>query len=151
MTTSERLRLIALDEEDLAILSAHLQDAVLKVGDMTWLGSERRFALVANRFAWEREKPRRLFSRAEHERRRTGLVFDRVTAVRSLGFDHRAKDAVLVLLAIRFEATDAPAGTITLVFAGEATVQLDVECIEARMDDLGPAWATAHRPLHGTP
>lgn len=143
------LRLIALDTEDLEVLSTHLQDAVLRVADMTYLPGEKRFALVLNRFNWEdaRESARR----ARHiafERRRTGLHFDRVLAVRTQKIDRTAGDGVLELLAIRFEETDAPAGTIELAFAGDATLRLEVECIEAAMRDLGGAWETGRRPAH---
>ena len=78
------LKLIALDKEDLSIISAYLQDAVLKAADLTYLAAEKRFVLVANRFVWEEAgaKPRSGF-----ERRRTALHFDRVEAVRSRGFN----------------------------------------------------------------
>ena len=139
------LKLCAFDEEDLAVISAHAQDAVLKVGDMVYLPKEGRFAVAMNRFIWEQavDGKRRTF-----ERRRSALSFDRVRAVRSSKIDRSRKDAVLELLAISFETTDTPAGKVTLVFAGGGAVQLDVEVIEARLADLGAAWATAAKPEH---
>jgi hypothetical protein len=145
MPEAAPLRLAAVDEEDLAILSAHVQDAVLKVADLVWLPKERRFAVAMNRFVWEGEGDGR---RREHERRRSALTFDRVDRVRSTGIDRARPDAVLELLALSFTPGEAPAGRITLVFAGGAAVELEAEVIEARLADLGPAWATAAMPSH---
>ncbi len=141
------LKLIALDGEDLGILSAHLQDAILKVADMTFLPREKRFALVANRFDWLAALPGEK-RRARRQRRRTALRFERVVAARLQGIDIKAKERVLVLLAIKFEPSTAPAGTLTLLFAGGAAVQLDVDCIEAELRDLGAVWAARSRPDH---
>ena len=141
----QSIRLLALDEDDLRIVSAHVQDAVLKVSDLVWLPAEHRLVLGMNRFVWE--KKRRWFAN-EHERRRAVLHFDRVLAVRSAGIDREKADDVLSLLAVRFEPGEAPAGTVALDFAGNATLQLDVECIEARLTDTGGAWATPSIPRH---
>lgn len=145
MNAPDRLKLAAIDEEDLAVVSAHVQDAVLKVGDLVYLPKERRFALGMNRFAWERDPDGR---RRQDERRRAALTFDRVTAVRSSGIDRSRADTVLELLAVAFEPTDAPAGHVVLYFAGGAAIQLEVEVIEARLADLGAAWAAKGRPAH---
>lgn len=134
------LRLAALDAEDLAVVSAHMQDAVLRVGDMVWRRRAGQFALVANRFAWD-EQTRR-------QRRRTGLHFDRVREVRSQGIRRDDPDAVLSLLAIGFDETDPPAGEVILTFSGGGTIRLSVECLEAQMKDLGAAWDTPHAPSH---
>jgi hypothetical protein len=144
MAEPERLKLLALDDEDLAVISAHVQDAVLKVGDLVYLPKERRFAAGMNRFIWEKaDGKRRTF-----ERRRAALSFDRVLKVRASKIDRSRPDAVLELLAVRFDVGDLPAGKATLIFAGGGAVQLDVEVIEARLADLGAAWATAARPSH---
>jgi hypothetical protein len=139
------LKLCAFDEEDLAVLSAHVQDAVLKVGDLVYLPQEKRFAVAMNRFIWEKAADGK---RRAYERRRSVLSFDRVRAVRSSHIDRSRTDAVLELLAVSFETADTPAGNVTLVFAGGGAVQLDVEVIEARLADLGAAWATAAKPEH---
>lgn len=143
------LKLIALDAEDLEVISAHLQDAVMRVGDMTYLPREQRFAMILNRFNWEQaleQKPRR--RQLSFERRRTGLHFDRVRKVKTRNLDPTARDTVLELLAIRFVDNDPPGGHIEVVFAGEATIRLDVECVEAALRDLGACWATDARPGH---
>jgi Protein of unknown function (DUF2948) len=136
------LRLVALDQEDLAIISAHLQDAIVRVGDIAYLPNEQRFAIAARRFDWEvgpREAPRR---------RLTGLHFERATAVRTRGIDPSRQDTVLELLAITFEERDPPSGTATLIFADGGAIQIDVECIEMQMKDLGPVWEAESRPVH---
>ena len=137
------LKLAALDADDLAVISAHLQDAVLNAGDLSYLKKARKFALVANRFVWEHGP------RAEHfERRRAGLHFDRVTGVKVQNIGRGDREAVLSLLSIGFEETDPPSGAIILAFSGGGTIRLEVECIEAQLSDLGPAWATEHLPRH---
>ena len=136
------LRLVALDQEDLAILSAHLQDAIVRVGDLVFLPGEHRFALAARRFDWEAgpdEPPRR---------RLTGLHFERVLSARIRDIPRDSPDAVLNLLAITFEEKEAPSGTATLIFAEGGAVQLELECIEAQMKDLGPVWEAENRPVH---
>ncbi len=142
------LKLVALDSEDLEVLSAHLQDAVLRVGDIAYVPAKNRFALIVNRFDWEgaAEKDKR---GKKFERRRSALRFDRVLALQALGIDQGAKNAVVELLAVQFEETQEPEGYITLVFAGGGAIRLHVECIEAEMMDLGPVWRTKRMPEHG--
>ena len=144
MTTPDCLKLLALDDEDLAVIAAHTQDAVMKVADLQYLPREGRFVLEINRFIWEKAEG----GRKTYERRRTALVFDRVKAVRRTCLRQDSHDAVLDLLTITFEETDAPGGNILLVFAGGAAIRLEVECIEARLADLGTAWATRAMPQH---
>jgi hypothetical protein len=139
---ADPLKLIALDIDDLAVLSAHLQDAVLKVADMAWLPAQRRFALAARRFDWQGAQTGR------KRRRLSALHFERVSAVRSSRIDKAAPDEVLNLLAITFMERDPPAGEVTLTFSDGAAIRLDVECIEAQMKDLGPMWEAAAMPGH---
>jgi hypothetical protein len=145
MADSDRLKLAAFDEEDLAVLSAHAQDAVLKVADLVYLPKERRFAIGMNRFIWEKAADG---SRQDFERRRAALTFDRVLSVKTSKIRRDRSEAVLELLAVAFEATDPPAGAITIFFAGGAAIRLEVEVIEARLADLGAAWATKAKPSH---
>lgn len=134
------LKLAALDTEDLAVMSAHMQDAVLKVGDMALTPGRRQFALLANRYAWDEADAR--------QRRRTGLHFDRVLKVQTRNIRRAESDAVLSLLSIGFDPKDPPSGDIVLSFSGGGTIRLTVECIEARLADLGPAWAASGTPRH---
>lgn len=136
------LRLIALDPEDLDVISATTQDAVVRVADMGYARADQRFALLMNRFAWEDGTARK------GVRKRAALHFDRVTAVRFSGFDLNAQEGVLELLAIRFTQTEAPSGHVDLTFAGGATIRLEVEVLEARLADLGAAWAARAKPEH---
>ena len=141
----EDLKLIALDPEDLRVLSCHLQDAVIRVGDMAYLKREMRFAAIANRFDWERVVND---DDAAYHRRRAGLRFERVKSARVQGFDLQQKDEVLALLAVTFESGEEPSGAVTLHFAGGAAVRLEVECIESELRDLGAAWRTPRKPAH---
>ncbi len=133
---------MVLDEEDLAVVSAHMQDAVVRLEDVAFLPGEHRFALVARRFDWE-AKP------GEPPRRRlAGLHFERVQRARCRGIDPSRKDDTLNLLAIAFEETETPSGLVTLLFSDDRAVQLEVECLEAAMKDLGPVWEAEARPDH---
>lgn len=144
-SVNDFLRLAALDEDDLKVISAHLQDGVLRIGDIDYLPKEKRFLVALNRFVWEKPATG---MRKRYERRRSVLHFDRVLSVASNGIDARRREDVLSLLAISFTPTDAPGGTIELHFSGGAALRLGVECIEARLTDLGSAWETQHKPVH---
>lgn len=136
----DRLKLIAMDEDDLKVISSCCQDAVLKVGDMEYHPAEKQFVLALNRFAWEREE--------EKERRKSFLHFERVESVKLQGVNRDEKDTVLSVLAVLFESKDEPAGTIELVLAGDGAIRLDVECIEAQLLDLPAAWKASSIPSH---
>ena len=139
------LKLIALDEEDLKIVSAHVQDAVMKVGDLDFIAATKQFVLPMYRFAWEKEATER---KPQPERRNSVLHFDRVLSAKLSGISRDKPDDVLSLLAVTFAATDLPAGTVDFVFSGGGTIRLEVECVEARLVDLGGAWQAAARPAH---
>ena len=138
------LKLIALDKDDIEIVSAHLQDAVVKVGDIVWLPAEKRLVLGLNRFDWE------ACGEASpcYQRRRTALRFERVLAFRCRNVSPAAKDTVLNLLAVEYAEDDPPSGTVTLIFSGGAALRLEVECLECELADLGPTWTAAARPAH---
>ncbi|HEY4200950.1 MAG TPA: DUF2948 family protein [Devosiaceae bacterium] len=137
------LKLLALDSDDLAVISAHTQDAVVRVADMAYAQRDHRFALLMNRYDWESGTVRN-----QGLRKRAALNFDRVMAVAFAGFDQNARDGVLELLAITFTETDAPGGIVELAFAGGGTVRLTVEVLEVRFEDLGAAWAAKGQPQH---
>lgn len=136
------LKLLALDSEDLDVISATTQDAIVRVPDMGFAKADKRFALLMNRFAWEEGSNRK------GVRKRAALHFDRVTSVKTSGFDPNAAEGALELLAIRFTETAAPSGHVDLTFAGGGTIRLDVEVLEARLQDLGAAWAAKLKPEH---
>ena len=137
---ADALKLLARDEEDLAVISAILQDALIPVPEMAYLPDERRFALVANRFRWEApvDRPRENF-----ERRLTGLSIGEVTAVRRRGFNPGDPERILVLLAVR-----RLANALQLDFAGGASIRLETGEILCHLDDLSEPWPTRWQPRH---
>lgn len=139
---SQGLKLIAFDDEDLAVVSAHLQDALVRVGDMAHLGAERRFALVCSRFDWSGA------SGARPRRVRCGLHFDNVRRVSVTKLRRDAPEAVLNLLAIRFEPGETPAGAVVLAFSAGVAIRLECDCLEAAMSDIGESWKVALAPGH---
>jgi hypothetical protein len=142
------LKLIALDADDLAVISAHLQDALIRVDDLAWQPAQQRFAAVSNRFDWVDALKDRGDTPPLYLRRRAGLRFERVQAARLIGIDLKRKNAVLSMLTVGFEPAEPPAGSILLRFANGAAICLDVECIEAELKDLGPVWRAASMPSH---
>ena len=138
------LRLVALDTDDLAVVSTHAQDSVVKVGDIMWRPAEKRAIVILNRFDWESAQS----PAPPYRRRRAALRFERVNAFRHRNIPCAAKDTVLNLLAVEFIPTDAPGGAVILTFSGGAALRLEVECLEAELADLGPVWATAACPAH---
>ena len=141
------LKLNALDHDDLNVLSAHLQDAVIKIGDMAYLENEQQFVMVLNRFDWD-DALTSESRKKTYTRHRAGVQFGRVLSVRQSKLAQGDKEAVVDLLAIEFTPVNAPSGIITLVFAGGGAVKLEVECIEARLSDMEMAWETKNRPDH---
>lgn len=139
------LKLIALDDQDLGIVSAHVQDAVMKVSDLGYLPASKRFVVTMNRFVWEAKSS--LFRR-HNERRQSVLHFDRVLGAKTSGVPRDKPAEVLSLLAISFVPISQPAGIIELIFSGGGAIMLDVECIEARLADIGGSWEASSRPSH---
>jgi len=140
----ETLKFVALDREDLEIISAHLQDAEVKVADVHWRPQEKRLVLGLDRFDWlaaYAEQP-------ELRRCRSALRFERVLACKCRHVDPAGKGTVLNLLAIEFTPSDPPAGAVMPTFSGGATLRVEVECLEAELVDIGPSWATTVRPAH---
>jgi hypothetical protein len=137
---SDALKLLARDVEDLAVISAILQDALIPVSEMAYVPEERRFALVANRFRWEHTPTAPTHKR---ERRLVGVSVGGGTAVRRRGFGLSERDRILVLLAIR-----SVPGALQLDFAGGASIRLEAEDIQCHLDDLSEPWPTRWQPRH---
>jgi hypothetical protein len=140
----DQLKFLVVDADDLAVASAHLQDAVLKVSDVLWRPREKRLVLALNRFDWEsaqRDHP-------QFRRRRSALRFERVLSCKCRHVDPAGKDAVLNLLHVEFSPTEAPSGVVIMTFSGDAVLRLEVECLEAELVDLGPTWTTSCCPMH---
>jgi hypothetical protein len=142
MSKHEPLRLLAEDEDDLEVISAALQDAIAKVGDIEWDAKGRRFTLALNRYLWE--TPAGLLG----ARVRAGLQFGSVLAVKSRNLRRDPPDAVIELLAVRFEPGASPGGAIRLAFAGGGDLELTVECVDAALADISAPWPTPSTPAH---
>lgn len=137
-----RLKLIAQDEEDLKIISAHLQDAVVKLSDVAYLPQSRRFAAVLNRYCWDDPRGE------AGMRMRAGLHFDGVLKVKAQNIRQHDPNAVLELLAVAFTPSGEVGGTVDFSFAGGARIRLEVECIDAAMTDLAGPWPAVAKPEH---
>jgi hypothetical protein len=144
------LRLIAQDAEDLKVISTLVQDAVLPVTEMSHDPKRRRFALMLNRFRWEDRAEAEAVGRA-YERVRSVLVIEDVLKVQSTGFDRSDKDLVLSLLSLDFTPGTDGAGRLVLTLAGDGALALEVEALEARLDDVTrPYRAPSGKvPTHG--
>jgi hypothetical protein len=128
-----QLKLIALDADDLAVISAHVQDARVAASDIIWRQAEKRLVIGMNRLDWEQT----LSGRAEPRRLIAALRFDRVLACKSRNID-LASPETLELVGIEFHETDTPGGSALLMFAEGGAIRLDVECLECELTDLGP-------------
>jgi hypothetical protein len=131
--TSE-LKLIALDADDLAVISAHVQDARVQTADIIWRQDEKRLVIGLSRLDWEQT----LAGRAEPRRLIAALRFDRVLACKSRSIDMTRPETLLELVGIEFHPDEAPGGSALLLFAGGGVLRLDVECLECQLTDLGP-------------
>ena len=134
LAVAAQLKLIALDADDLAVISAHVQDARVQTGDIIWRQGEKRLVVGMNRLDWEQTltgetAPRRLIS---------ALRFDRVLSCKSRDIDLAAPpEAALELLGIEFHPGEPPGGSAVLMFSQGGALRLDVECLECELADLG--------------
>jgi hypothetical protein len=128
-----QLKLIALDADDLAVISTHVQDARVQTSDIIWRQGEKRLLVGMNRLDWEQTlsgetAPRRLIA---------VLRFDRVLSCKSRNIDLGAPQTVLELVGIEFHPGEAPGGSAVLMFSQGGALRLDVECLECELADLG--------------
>jgi len=142
------LNLGALDADDLKVMSALVQDAVFPISEMRWQARRHRFAVLINRFRWE-DKGR---DRHGPERVQSLLVIDNVLHVSSQGIDRRDPEIILSLLSLDWEPREDGTGHILLTLAGDGTIRLEVEAIEARLKDVtrpyrAPSRHVPHHPL----
>jgi hypothetical protein len=141
---SGMLKLMAEDGADLDIIAAAVQDALLRVGDISYDKKARRFAAVLNRFRWEEAGEKGPF-----ERVRSALSFESVLSVKSRKVRMDAPDAVASLLSIVFTPDpEPPGGQVRLVFAGGGELALEVECLDALLMDMGASACARRRPDH---
>lgn len=132
------LRLLAEDAIDLQIMSAALQDAILRPADVTWEPGARTVTITLSRFCWECGGTRVM----------AAMQFGDVLAVKSRRLP-RGPETALELLAIDFEPGEAPGGRVILMFAGGGDLRIDVECLDAVVADLSERWPARVSPVHG--
>ena len=145
MTERKPLRLIAEEGADLEVISASVQDAVLKAENLKYDRKRRRFTLEVNRFEWETPGPRR----GPKTRVRSLLAFDGVLGVKTRAVNKADPDMVLSILSIGFEqASEPPGGKVSILFAGDGELALDVEALDVTLLDSEYQWSTRHTPDH---
>ena len=137
---SGRLHLLAQDVEDLKVISAALQDAVAKVGDIRFSAVGRSLTVAFNRYRWE--------AGGKAERVRAALQFGDVLAVQTRRVKRDPKDAVVELLSVDFEPGEAPGGQVVLTFSGGGDLRADVECLDAALADISEPWPAKSAPRH---
>src|SRR5688572_7688606 len=136
------LKLMAEDAEDLDIIGAAVQDALLRMGDFTFDPKARRFTVMLNRFRWEAAK-----EGGPYERVRAALSFESVLGVKSRRVRPDAADALASILSIGFiPDEEPPGGIVRLMLAGGGEIAIDVECLDAVLVDMGEAWRTPRKP-----
>jgi hypothetical protein len=131
---NDRLKLIALDADDLAVISTHVQDARVQAADIVWRQAEKRLVIGMNRLDWAQT----LAGDAEPRRLVSALRFDRVLACKSRKIDLDAPEMSLELIGIEFHPGEEPGGSALLLFSHGGALRLDVECLECELTDLGP-------------
>ncbi|MBL4749751.1 MAG: DUF2948 family protein [Amylibacter sp.] len=138
------LRLIARDADDLAVISALLQDAVLLMKETSWQPDVNRFGMLVNRFRWE-DKADAEQGKRPYERVQSMLVIDYVQNVSSMGVDHTDKKQIISILSVACEDDK-----ITFTLAGDGALSLDVECLEVTMKDVTKPYAAISKsaPRH---
>jgi hypothetical protein len=136
-TPAEPLHLLAEDADDLHIISAALQDAIMRPVDIVWEPASRRVTLKLSRFCWECGGTRVM----------AAMQFGDVLAVKSRRLP-RLPESALELLAMDFEPGEAPGGRVILMFAGGGDLRIDVECMDAVLTDLSERWPAKIAPTH---
>lgn len=137
------LRLLAQDGDDLQIVSAALQDAVAKLGDIRFDSGARTLTVALNRFRWEAGAQKRT-----GERVRSALQLGGVLGVQARNLRQGAPDAVVELLAIAFEPGDAPGGAVLFTFSGGGDLRAEVEALDAILTDVSDPWPAKRAPAH---
>lgn len=149
---SKPIRLRAEDQDDLKVVSACLQDAIVPIGEMCFLPDDKRFVLVVNRFKWETAERQRAAEAGPtaddddlfpFERVHCGVRFDGVSAVRIRGIDLKDRRQILELLSL-----ETVEGGVALHFAGGGCIRLDTAGWRCTLEDLGEPWPTTCKPCH---
>ena len=140
----DKLKLSALDADDLSVISAACQDALAAVRDCVHFKDERRFVLLLNRFRWEADPT----VEAAYSRTHSALVFNEVTAVRHHGVPLDEPDRMLELLAVSLDGSGEGGRSVTLRFAAGRAIRLEIVRLACHLGDVGEPWATPWKPAH---
>ena len=141
----KNLKLIARTEEDLRVVSAHLQDSIANVADIANLSKNKIFLMQLNRFMWE-DVEKGVFRK--NKRIRTILKFENVVKVISKNINQYKKEKFLDFLTIETNKMPDNNYEMNIVFAGDAIIKVITEVIEVTLDDQGDAWNTKNVPKH---
>lgn len=140
-SSAKKLKLRAIDNEDLQVLASFLQDSLAAVSDMDYDAEAQTFTLVVNRFRWEAEPA---VDKGEcYERILCGLTFAHVTGVKRRNIDLAKRGAMLDLLHMEWDGA-----RVVLDFAGDKAIALEAERLECRMQDFGEPWPATRAPAH---
>ena len=141
----KNLKLIAKTEEDLRVVSAHLQDAIVNVSDVANLKKNKIFLMQLNRFMWE-DVEKGVFRK--NKRIRTILKFENVIKVHSKNINQLKGNKFLDFLTIETNQMIDNNYEMKIVFAGDSIIKIIAEVIEVTLDDQGEAWDTKNIPKH---
>ena len=144
---AKNLKLIARTNEDLRIISAHLQDSIVSTADIASLKKNKIFLMQLNRFMWE-DVEKGVFRK--NKRIRTILKFDNVIEVNSKNIRQTNKDNFLDFLAIECNQLLDNNYEMKLIFSGDSVIRIIAEVIEVALDDQGEPWDTKNKPKHKT-
>jgi hypothetical protein len=141
----QNLKLIAKTDEDLRVISAHLQDSIVKTSDIASLKKNRIFLMQLNRFMWE-DVEKGVFRK--NKRIRTVLKFENVLKVSSKNVNQKKNDRFLDFLAIETFKMPDKNYEMNLIFSGDVVIKLVTEAIEVTLDDQGSPWESKNKPKH---
>ncbi len=142
---TNNLKLIAKTDEDLRVISAHLQDSIVKTSDIANLAKNRIFLMQLNRFMWE-DVEKGVFRK--NKRVRTVLKFENVLKVTSKNINQNKKDRFLDFLAVETNQMPDKNYEMNLIFSGDNVIKIIVEAIEVTLDDQGNSWESKSKPKH---
>ena len=142
---AKNLKLIARTDEDLRVISAHLQDSIANIKDIANLKQNKIFLMQLNRFMWE-DVEKGVFRK--NKRIRTILKFDNILEVNSKNISQNDKDKFLDFLAIESNQMPDKNYEMKLIFSGDSIIRIIAEVIEVTLDDQGKPWDTRNKPKH---
>ena len=139
------LKLLATSEEDLKVISAHLQDAIVSSTDLANLKKNRIFLMQLNRFMWE-DVEKGLFRK--NKRVRTILKFDNITSVSAKNISSKEKIKFLDFLTIESNLLPDKSYEMKIIFSGNSAIKIIAEVIDVTLDDQGDPWESRTKPKH---